>query len=159
MGILKQKGGKFTLSQVRLICKQKEDAKKPFAGKGINVYPIGYLKTPELLEIKRLNEPIEMGRDSFTAGQMVTDFAFWVPGNFVPVLVEFKQNNIAQVPAVVRSRAACYFTIRGASAERISSNIAKEIAGVANSMSLGSRRKRIYRSERRALSCRLELAM
>ncbi|MCJ7729301.1 MAG: CvpA family protein [Sedimentisphaerales bacterium] len=101
MGMPKQKSGRFTLSQVRLICKQKEDAKKPFAGKGINIYPIGYLKTPELLEIKRLNEPIEMGRDSFTAGQMVTDFAFWVPENFVPVLVEFKQNNIAQVPAMV----------------------------------------------------------
>jgi len=101
MNILKQKGGKFTLSQVRLICKQKDDAKKPFAGKGINVYPIGYLKTPELLEIKRLNEPVEVGRDSFTAGQMFMDFAFEVPDNLVPVLVEFKQNNIAQVPAMV----------------------------------------------------------
>ncbi len=101
MGVLKQKSGRFTLSQVRLICKQKDDAKKPFAGKGINVYPVGYLKTPELLEIKRLNDPIEMGRDSFTAGQMVTDFAFEVPKDFVPVLVEFKQNNIAQVPAAV----------------------------------------------------------
>jgi hypothetical protein len=101
MNIPKQKGGKFTLSQVRLICKQKDDAKKPFAGKGINVYPVGYLKTPELLEIKRLNEPVEVGPDNFTAGQIAMDFAFEVPENFVPVLVEFKQNNIAQVPAVV----------------------------------------------------------
>jgi hypothetical protein len=84
-----------------LICKQKDDAKKPFAGKGINVYPVGYLKTPELLEIKRLNDPMEVGGDSSTGGQMFMDFAFEVPGNFVPVLVEFKQNNVAQVPALV----------------------------------------------------------
>jgi hypothetical protein len=93
-GMLKQKSGRFTLSQVRLICKQKDDAKKPFAGKGINVYPVGYLKAPELLEIKRLNDPIEVGGGSF-------DFAFEVPENFVPVLVEFKQNNVAQVPALM----------------------------------------------------------
>jgi len=99
LGVLKQKNGRFTLSQVRLICKQ--DAKKPFAGRGINVYPIGYLKTPEQVEEKQLNEPIEMGRDSFTAGQRVVEFVFNVPNNFVPVLVEFKQNNIAQVPAAV----------------------------------------------------------
>lgn len=91
---IKQKSGKFTLSQVRLICKQKDDAKKPFAGKGINVYPVGYLRTPELLEIKRLNEPVEVW-------QKFIDFAFEIPENFVPVLVEFKQNNVAQVPAPV----------------------------------------------------------
>ena len=99
--ILKQKGGKFTLSQLRLICKQKDDAKEPFAGKGINVYPIGRLKTPELLEIKRLNDLIVVEHDNFTSGRMFMDFAFEVPKNFVPVLVEFKQNNISEVPAPV----------------------------------------------------------
>jgi hypothetical protein len=101
MGKLRQDSGRFTLSQVRLICKRKDEAKKPFAGKGINVYPIGYLKAPELLEIKRLSEPIEAGRDNITAGQALMDFAFEVPENFVPVLVEFKQNNVAQVPAMM----------------------------------------------------------
>jgi len=95
VNILNQKGTKFTPSQVRLICKQKDDAKKPFAGKGINVYPVGYLRTPELLEIKRLSDSME-----FRAGQAI-DLAFEVPNNFVPVLVEFKQNNVAQVPAPV----------------------------------------------------------
>ena len=99
--ILKQKGGKFTLSQLRLICKQKDDAKEPFAGKGINVYPIGRLKTPELLEIKRLNDLIVVEHDNFTSGRMFMDFAFEVPKNFVPVLVEFKQNNISEVPVPV----------------------------------------------------------
>jgi hypothetical protein len=103
--ILKQKSGRFALSQVRLICKQKDDAQKPFAGKGINVYPIGYLKAPELLEIKQLNDPIEVKSSDFKAGQAFTDFAFEVPENFVPVLVEFKQNNIAQVPAAVTAEA------------------------------------------------------
>jgi hypothetical protein len=32
-----------------------------------------------------------------------TDFAFEVPEGFMPVLIEFKQNNIAQVPAAVAS--------------------------------------------------------
>jgi hypothetical protein len=77
---------------VRLICKQKDDAKEPFTGKGRNVYPIGYFKVPALLERKRLNEPMEAKS---------TDFAFEVPEDFVPVLIEFKQNNIAQVPAAV----------------------------------------------------------
>jgi hypothetical protein len=99
--ILKQKGGEFTLSQLRLICKQKDDAKEPFAGKGINVYPIGRLKSPELLEIKRLNDLIVVERDNFTSGRMFMDFAFEVPKDFVPVLVEFKQNNISEIPASV----------------------------------------------------------
>ncbi len=99
--ILEERGGGFTLSQLRLICKRKDDVKEPFAGKGINVYPIGYLKAPELLERKRLNELIGAGSGSFAAGRMFMDFAFEVPKDFVPVLVEFKQNNIREVPAPV----------------------------------------------------------
>lgn len=99
--ILKQKEGKFTLSQLRLICKRKGDVKEPFAGKGINVYPIGYLKTPDQMEIKKLGDLVEVKRDDFIVGQIFMDFAFEVPKDFVPVLVEFKQNNIEEVPTSV----------------------------------------------------------
>jgi hypothetical protein len=99
--ILKQKEGKFTLSQLRLICKRKDDVKEPFAGKGINVYPIGYLKTPDQMEIKKLGDLVEVKRDDFIVGQIFMDFAFEVPKDFVPVLVEFKQNNIEEVPTSV----------------------------------------------------------
>jgi hypothetical protein len=33
--------GIFTLSQLRLVCKEKSGAKNPFAGKGRNIYPLG----------------------------------------------------------------------------------------------------------------------
>jgi hypothetical protein len=90
--VIKPKGGRFTLSQVRLICKRKDDAKNPLRLSPYQRNPIGYLKTSALLERKRLNDPME---------PKSTDFAFEVPEGFVPVLIEFKQNNIAQVPAAV----------------------------------------------------------
>lgn len=98
--ILKQKEGRFTLSQLRLICKRKDDAKEPLTGKGINVYPIGRLKSPDQLEIKRLDELMKVERDDFITGRVSIDFAFEVPKDFVPVLVEFKQNNITEIPAL-----------------------------------------------------------
>ena len=93
--------GKFTLSQLRLVCKQKDDVKNPLAGKGKNIYPVGYLKTANQLQIKRLNDEIKLERADFKGQVKDIDFAFYVPNDFVPVLVEFKQNSIAQVPRPV----------------------------------------------------------
>ncbi len=89
--------GKFTLSQLRLICKQKGDAKGPLTGKGKNVYPIGYLKAADQIEV---SSKIQIERDDFekNALQKEIDFVFRVPNDFEPVLVEFKLNNIAQIP-------------------------------------------------------------
>jgi len=95
--LLKQ-GGTFALSQMRLICKQKDGAKKPLAGKGINIYPIGYLRTPGQLLTKRLNDRIILETADFKTGLREIDFAFYLPNGFTPVLVEFKQNSIAQLP-------------------------------------------------------------
>jgi hypothetical protein len=96
--------GTFTLAQLRLICKQQmADAGNPLAGKGQNVYPVGYLAGPDLLQTKRLSDVIKVSSSDFEANARVRwiDFAFYVPNGFVPVLVEFKQNSIAEVPALV----------------------------------------------------------
>ncbi len=98
--------GKFTFSQLRLVCKQKSDAKNPLAGKGRNIYPVGYLKAGNQLQIRQLNDRIEIERDDFEGNVKLIDFAFNVPKDFVPVLVEFKQNNIAQVPPPVTAEQA-----------------------------------------------------
>ncbi|MHC4172525.1 MAG: hypothetical protein ACYTBX_17270 [Planctomycetota bacterium] len=88
--------GKFTLSQLRLICKPKGYAKGPLTGKGRNVYPIGYLKAADQIEV---SSRIQIERDDFEkdAREKEIDFVFRVPNDFEPVLVEFKLNNIAQI--------------------------------------------------------------
>ena len=93
--------GEFTLSQIRLICKKQGNFKNPFAGKGENIYPIGYLKTVGRVQVKRLNEVIKLKRNDFTGRVKWIDFAFNVPDGFVPVRVGFKQNCIAEVPKLV----------------------------------------------------------
>ncbi len=89
--------GIFTLSQLRLICKPKGYDGGPLAGKGINVYPLGYLKAANEIET---NSKIQVERSDFTgnAGIKDFDFIFPVPSGYVPALVEFKLNNIVQIP-------------------------------------------------------------
>jgi hypothetical protein len=101
-------GGTFTPSQLRLVCKQKSDTKEdPLAGKGKNIYPVGYLKTADELQIKKLTDHIEIKRsDLDDRGVKNIDFAFYVPDGFVPVLVEFKQNCINQLPPRVPAEQA-----------------------------------------------------
>jgi hypothetical protein len=92
----------FTPSQLRVVCKQKNGDPDLLAGKGINIYPVGYLKTANELQIKKLNDRIEIKRsDLDSSGVKKIDFAFYVPDGFVPVLVEFKQNSINQLPPPV----------------------------------------------------------
>ncbi|MHC4113126.1 MAG: CvpA family protein [Planctomycetota bacterium] len=100
--------GTFTPSQLRLICKQQIGVKNPLAGKGQNIYPIGYIMAADTLQIKRLNDVIKVTRNDFIdkAREKWIDFAFYVPAGLVPVLVEFKQNSIAQVPPLVATEQA-----------------------------------------------------
>jgi len=88
----------FTPSQLRLVSRQKGAAKTPLEGKGKNIDPVGYLKTKEKLQIKQLNDRISIERDDFTNGERWIDFAFYVPTDSEPVLLEFKQNSIVQIP-------------------------------------------------------------
>ena len=98
-------GGTFTFSQLRLVCKRESDAEN-LRGKGKNIYPIGYLKTADQLQIARLNDRIKLKRNDFDDRVRWIDFAFYVPDNFRPVLVEFKQNSIAAVPPPVSAEQA-----------------------------------------------------
>ncbi len=93
--------GTFTLSQLRLVAKPKSDAKEKFAGKGVNVYPIGYLKTANQLTVKQLNDQIKIDRGDFAGKVRWIDFAFHIPSGYAPVLAEFKLNNIAELPPPV----------------------------------------------------------
>ncbi len=94
-------GNTFTLSQLRLVCKQKSDVKNPLAGTGKNIYPLGYLKTAKQVEIKQLGDQIRLEGADFDNGVRLIDFVFEVPGGFLPVLAEFKQNSIVQVSSLI----------------------------------------------------------
>lgn len=96
-----RKAGVFTLSQLRLICKHKSYAENPLSGNGINVCPVGYLKTANQVQIKPLNEEIRFIPADFKGSKRWIDFVFKVPNDFLPVWVEFKQNNIAEVPPLI----------------------------------------------------------
>jgi hypothetical protein len=93
--------GQFTPSQLRLICQRKGDSENALTGKGENIYPVGYLKAANQLQEKKLNDQIKIDRSTFSENVKWIDFAFYVPSDFVPLVVEFKLNNIAEVPLPV----------------------------------------------------------
>jgi len=99
--------GKFTLAQLRLVCKQEGDG-TGFVGKGINIYPIGYFSGENRIQTKKLSELITVSRDDFDGKDTTKyiDFAFNVPDNYEPVLLEFKLNNIVEVPRLVSAEQA-----------------------------------------------------
>lgn len=88
----------FTLSQLRLICKEKMTATNPTAGKAKNVYPVGYMKTTDRLKLSALNDSVELRTADFDGPLQWIDFAFYIPNELLPVFVEFKQNNIVALP-------------------------------------------------------------
>ncbi len=100
-----KQAGTFTLSQLRVICKPKNDANL-LTGKGKNAYPIGYLIAQNQVQKKRLNDEIIVGR--LVSGEKVKwiDFGFYVPNGFVPMLVEFKLNSIVEVGSPVSAEQA-----------------------------------------------------
>lgn len=93
----------FTLSQLRLICKPKTGTQNPIKGTAKNIFPLGFMKNENQLQIQKLSDKIFISKDNFVGNVRWIDFAFYVPTNFVPALVEFKQNNIAKVTAPVTS--------------------------------------------------------
>jgi hypothetical protein len=92
-------GGTFLLSQLRLICKRQGYGDEPLTGPGINIYPIGHLKAAD--EIQVSTEIKLTGRDHFknNAKEKWIDFVFCVPRDYVPMLLEFKQNSIIEIPS------------------------------------------------------------
>jgi hypothetical protein len=83
-----------------LICKQQSDDQNPFTGKGENIYPIGYMIDLDTLQKKRLNEVVKVTSSDFEENSRVRwiDFAFYVPADSEPILLEFKQNCLVQLP-------------------------------------------------------------
>ena len=92
---LTAKTGSFTLSQLRLICKKKGD-KQRLRGTAINIYPIGYLRSPGQVQLKG---PADLIRPE--AQTRWIDFAFYLPADSEPVAVALKANAIAEVPPLV----------------------------------------------------------
>ena len=96
-------GSHMTLSQLRLICKQKDLAAEPFVGKAKNVYPIGYMKTAELVKLMNLDAlmktkaSVKLKKGEQEAKTTWIDFVFNVPNGYVPVLAEFRLDNIVKL--------------------------------------------------------------
>jgi hypothetical protein len=111
----------FTMSQLRLICKQTADGKELLSGKGTNIFPKGYIMD-NLLIRRSLDQKIasssviaqqgkkgkgkkrkeaenqESETQESAPQQTIFDFAFSIPNNMVPVAVGFKQASIADIP-------------------------------------------------------------
>lgn len=93
-----REAGKFTLSQVRLVCRPKGGSDRPLAGQGRALYPIGYIGENKRLEKKSLDEVIDV-RDVTAQGKTLNmDTAFSLPSDLTPALLQFKLNNVVQVP-------------------------------------------------------------
>lgn len=94
--------GQFTLSQLSLFCKEKAQPRTA----GTVIYPLGYLKTPDRVQVKKLTDKIKLEAADFATSVKWLDFVFDVPQNFTPVMVQFKQNNIAELlPPVTTDQA------------------------------------------------------
>lgn len=89
--------GKFTLSQFRLVCGLRSGGKASLAGQGQAVYPLGYIGDKGRLERKPLDEIITA--QSASGAPVNMDVAFAVPGGLTPLLLEFKRNDVVQLPA------------------------------------------------------------
>ncbi len=93
--------GKFTLSQLRLVCTPKGAAEQPLAGQGHAVHPIGYVGPGGRLVQKGLTEVITIQASDIPDNTRDIDFAFYVPTHLVPTLIQFKRNNVEKVSASV----------------------------------------------------------
>ena len=75
----------------------------------MNSWPIGYIKEENQLQLKKLGEQISITTSHFAnlkTQVRYIDFAFPVPTNSVPVLLEFKRSTIVEVPKPADSEKA-----------------------------------------------------
>jgi len=89
--------GVFILPQLRLICKRQGYGEDPLAGAGINIYPIGHLKAADQIQVSTEIKIDSKSDFKDNAREKWIDFVFCVPRDYVPVLVEFKQNSIVEI--------------------------------------------------------------
>ncbi len=91
--------GIFILPQLRLICKQQGYGDDSLAGTEINVYPIGHLKAADQIQVSTEIKLDSNDDFKWNAREKWIDFVFCIPRDFVPVLLEFKQNSIVAIPS------------------------------------------------------------
>ncbi len=89
--------GVFILPQLRLICKRQGYGEDPLAGTGINIYPIGHLKAADQIQVSTEIKIDSKNDFKDNAREKWFDFVFCIPRDYVPVLVEFKQNSIVEI--------------------------------------------------------------
>jgi hypothetical protein len=89
--------GVFILPQLRLICKRQGYGEDPLAGAGINIYPIGHLKAADQIQVSTEIEIDSQNDFKDNAREKWIDFVFCIPRDYVPVLLEFKQNSIVEI--------------------------------------------------------------
>lgn len=86
--------GKFTLSQVRLICRPRGNSSHRLAGTGHTIYPVGYLDSRGRLVQEPLNAQVTINPNDVSGDAKSMDFAFYVPTQLTPTLIGFKANNL-----------------------------------------------------------------
>lgn len=82
-------GGTFTPAQIRLICTKQ-------TGEAVNAYPIGYLASEDQVQIR---PEIKLSTTDIQDNARFIDFVFCVPSGFDPTLVQYKLNNVVEIPA------------------------------------------------------------
>ena len=88
----------FTLAQVRLLCKADRST---LTGSSQVAYPVGFIRSENVVDCKSLIEEIKLPTTDFTGGVKWFDFVFQIPADTVPVLLEFKLNAAAEVGKLV----------------------------------------------------------
>ncbi|MHC4758267.1 MAG: hypothetical protein ACYTE8_06395 [Planctomycetota bacterium] len=104
-----QTKGVFTPLQLRLICKERTEAADPYKGNSIVTYPIGYMKAPQQVETKSLNDIIKLESGQFPESVKWVDFVYYVPSETVPVLLGFKLNTLLELSSGVEIKDAPEF--------------------------------------------------
>lgn len=83
--------GAFSMSQVRLVCKDSDSAGN-LTGSGEVKRPVGYITRENIVDRKNLSEKVTLSQ---------LDFVFYIPTDTVPVMLQFKQNAVAPVGRLV----------------------------------------------------------
>jgi len=83
--------GAFSMSQVRLVCKDSDSAGN-LTGSGEVRRPVGYITRENVVDRKNLSEKVTLQQ---------LDFVFYIPTDTVPIMLQFKQNAVASVGRLV----------------------------------------------------------
>ena len=120
----------FLLGQLRIVCKKKDDRALPNEGSGICVYPAGYMKTSTRVALEPLSAQVPLASAELDEGVKAIDFAFYVPADIRPVLIEFKRNYVTAAPPVIGAdegpAVVGYDSVRGAPAPRPAPGAARD---------------------------------